>query len=53
MKWYEIHDNFVLLCRYLVREKKYTAERLLEVVERPWRHEAEYHDARRWASQAA
>lgn len=53
MKWYEIHDNFVLLCRYLVNDQHFDAGDLLQVVASPWKWEKEYHDARRWASQAA
>lgn len=50
MKWYEIHDNFVLLCRYLVLILQYDADRLLQVVARPWRWEKEFNEARRWAA---
>jgi hypothetical protein len=50
MKWHEIHDNRIVLYRYLVYVKKFDGEQLLEVTIRPWKWEREYHDARRWAA---
>jgi hypothetical protein len=50
MKWYEIHDNFVLLYRYLRAVKNYHDDQLENVVARPWRWEREFNEARRWAA---
>jgi hypothetical protein len=50
MKWYEIHDNFVLLCRYLVTTREFDAGALLCVISEPWSWEQEFHEARRWAA---
>lgn len=50
MKWYEIHDNFVLLCRYLVDRFDFDAGALLCVISEPWHWEREFNEARRWAA---
>jgi hypothetical protein len=51
MKWYEIHDNFVLLYRYL-KAQGFDADQLEPVVSEPWHWEKEFNDARRWAKAA-
>jgi hypothetical protein len=50
MKWYEIHDNLIVLYRYLVYVKKFDGERLLEVTIRPWKWEREFNEAMVWAA---
>lgn len=45
--WTDDHENICLTAKYLVRTEGYSAEDLLNFIEKPWRYENEYNEARR------
>ncbi|MEE8177716.1 MAG: hypothetical protein V3T65_06955 [Acidobacteriota bacterium] len=50
MKWYEDHDNLVLLTRYLAAMDDSSTE-IAYAVEKPWKFEKEFKAAQEWAAQ--
>lgn len=53
IEWWKVHDNLVFLTRYMADSDNYDAGTIADVVEKPWKWEDEYKEARAWEAHLA